>query len=82
MGTEYSSWQLSTFSQRTTSIEPYFSFSASALVLMTDPTSGVAFWSVAASLSGAYILGVHKIDRVPFQYDLAPMPESAPYSYT
>jgi hypothetical protein len=49
---------------------------------MTDPTSGVAFWSVAASLSGAYILGVHKIDRVPFQYDLAPMPESAPSSYT
>jgi hypothetical protein len=39
---------------------------------------GAAFWSVAASLSGAYILGVHKIDRVPFQYTLAPTPESAP----
>jgi len=33
---------------------------------------------VAASLSGAYVLGVHKIDRVPFQYTLAPKPESAP----
>jgi hypothetical protein len=43
---------------------------------------GAAFWSVAASLSGAYILGVHKIDRIPFQYGLAPMPESAPSSYT
>jgi hypothetical protein len=39
---------------------------------------GAAFWSVAASLSGAYILGVHKIGRVPFQYTLAPTPESAP----
>jgi len=39
---------------------------------------GAAFWSVASSLSGAYILGVHKIDRVPFQYTLTPTPESAP----
>jgi hypothetical protein len=39
---------------------------------------GAAFWSVASSLSGAYILGVHKIDHVPFQYTLAPTPESAP----
>jgi hypothetical protein len=39
---------------------------------------GAAFWSVVTSLSGAYILGVHKIDRVPFQYTLAPTPESAP----
>jgi hypothetical protein len=32
---------------------------------------------VAASLSGAYILGVHKIDRVSFQYVPALTSESA-----
>lgn len=39
---------------------------------------GAAFWSVVASLSGTYILGVHKINRVPFQYTLAPTLESVP----
>jgi len=39
---------------------------------------GAAFWSVASSLSGAYILGLHKIQRSPFQYQLAPAPESVP----
>ncbi len=39
---------------------------------------GVAFWSIAASLSGAYMLGVHKIERAPFQYQLSLTPESAP----
>jgi hypothetical protein len=41
MGTEYSSGQLSTFSQRTTSTELYSPFRASALAFITDPTSGV-----------------------------------------
>jgi len=39
---------------------------------------GAAFWSVVASLSGAYMLGLHKIERAPFQYELALTPESAP----
>jgi hypothetical protein len=39
---------------------------------------GAAFWSVAAALSGAYMLGVQKIERVPFQYALALTPSSAP----
>jgi hypothetical protein len=39
---------------------------------------GAAFWSVVASLSGAYMLGLHKIQRVPFQYQLAPTLDSAP----
>jgi len=43
---------------------------------------GVTFWSVAASLSGAYTLGVHEIDRVPFQYTLTPTLESAPSTCT
>ncbi|WP_148682679.1 respiratory chain protein [Pyrobaculum ferrireducens] len=39
---------------------------------------GAAFWSVVASLTGAYILGVHKIDRSPFMYSLSLDPGSAP----
>ncbi len=35
---------------------------------------GAAFWGAVASISGAYILGYHKIELTPIQYSLIPTP--------
>ncbi|MFN3803838.1 MAG: respiratory chain protein [Pyrobaculum sp.] len=40
---------------------------------------GAAFWGAVASISGAYILGYHKITRTPLQYGLIPTFDDLPW---